>query len=215
MKSSSTTAPKERRPRSFWFDPRFGIGLGLVIVSVLGVLGIVNSADSSVQVLAARSALSPGDRIVAADLVAKSVRLGDVDAKYLLASGLPSDGLVVTRTVSAGELVPVSAVGARSGTRVASVVVTVQGTLPKSVVAGAVVDLWSSSQTEDRSFGPPSVLASSATVVRVIAQDGIIAGQTGGAVEVLVQRSRLASVLAAIANEDAVSLVPVSLPVRG
>ena len=36
-----------------------------------------------------------------------------------------------------------------------------------------------------------------------------------GAVEVLVQRSRLASVLAAIANEDAVSLVPVSLPVRG
>lgn len=215
MKSSTSAAPKERRPRTFWFDPRFGIGIALVVVSVLGVLGIVASADNSVQVFAARSALSPGETITASDLVAKSVRLGEVDAKYLLASNLPSDGLVVTRTISAGELVPASAVGTASGTRVASVVVAVQGALPRSVIAGAVVDLWSASQTEDRSFGPPTVLAPSATVVRVIAPDGIVAGRDGGAVEVLVQRSRLASVLEAIANEDAVSLVPVSLPVKG
>ena len=214
MKSSSTAAPRERRPRSFWFDPRFGIGIGLVIASVLGVLGIVASADTSVQVLAARSALSPGDRIDATDLVQKSVRLGDLDAKYLLASELPSDGLVVTRTVSAGELVPTSAVGGSAGTRVASVVVAVQGSLAKSVVAGSVVDLWSAGRTEDRSFGPPAVLAPSATVVRVIESDGIIAGQSGGSVEVLVPRSTLASVLEAIANEDAISLVPVSLPVE-
>ncbi|MEO7123671.1 MAG: hypothetical protein ABI400_11260 [Lacisediminihabitans sp.] len=215
MKSSSSAEPKERKPRSFWFDPRFGIGIALVVVSVLGVLGIVATADNSVQVFAARSALSPGDRIDVTDLIAKSVTIADVDAKYLMASQLPTDGLVVTRTISAGELVPTSAVGATAGTRVASVVVTVQGSLPKSVIAGAVVDLWSASQTEDRSFGPPTVLAPAATVVRVVTSDGIVASQNSGAVEVLVQRSRLASVLEAIANEDSVSLVPVSLPVKG
>ncbi|HXD62278.1 MAG TPA: SAF domain-containing protein [Lacisediminihabitans sp.] len=215
MKSSSNTAHKERGPRSFWFDPRFGIGIALVVISVLGVLGIVASADSSVQVLAARSSLSPGDRIHSSDLVATSVRLGDIDGKYLRASDVPAGGLVVSRAVSTGELVPASAVGSSAGNRLASVVVAVQGTLPKSVQAGSVVDLWAASQTEDRSFGPPTVLASSATVVRVVAPDGIISGQDGGSVELLVQRSKLAGVLEAVANENAISLVPVGIPVKG
>lgn len=215
MKSSTTAAPKERTPKSFWFDPRFGIGIALVVVSVLGVLGIVTSADTSVQVFAARSALTPGDKIAATDLVATSVRLGQVDAKYVRVSAFPAGGLVVTRTIAAGELVPASAVGASSGSKVASVVVTVHGALPKSVAAGAVVDLWSASQTENRTFGPPIVLTPSATVVRVIAPDGIAAGQNSNAVELLVQRSRLASVLEAIANDDEISLVPVGLPVKG
>jgi hypothetical protein len=215
MKSSTTTAPKERTPRSFWFDPRFGIGLALVVVSVLGVLGIVTSADTSVQVFAARSALTPGDKINATDLIATSVSLGQVDAKYVRVSTFPAGGLVVTRTVSAGELVPASAVGAVSGSTVASVVVTVHGALPQSVMAGAVVDLWSANQAEDRTFGPPTVLTPSATVVRVITPDGIASGHNGNPVELLVQRSRLASVLEAIANEHEISLVPVGLPVKG
>ena len=215
MKSSSTAASKERRPRSFWFDPRFAIGIALVVVSVLGVLGIVATADSSVQVFVARSALVPGDRVDAGDLLATSVRLGDLDTKYLMAADVPSGGLVVTRAVSAGELVPASAVGTRAGVRVASVVVAVQGTLPKSVVAGAVIDLWSATRGEDRSYGPPAVLASTVTVVRVIASDGMVSAREGDSVEVLVPRNRIARVLQAIANEDALSLVPASLPVKG
>jgi flagella basal body P-ring formation protein FlgA len=215
MKSSTAAVPKERKPRSFWFDPRFAIGLGLVVVSVFGVLGIVASGDSSVQVFAARSALVPGDRIGAADLLVKSVRLGDLDGKYLVPADVPSGGLVVTRVVSAGELVPASAVGDRSGARVASVVVAVQGSLPKSVAAGAVIDIWSASRADDRSYGPPSVLASSVTVVRVIAPDGMVSAKNGDSVEVLVPRSRIARVLQAIANQDAISLVPANLPVKG
>ncbi len=214
MKSSTSAGPKERKPRSFWFDPRFAIGLGLVVISVLGVLGIVASADSSVQVFAARSALVPGDRIAAADLLVKSVRLGDLDAKYLVVADVPPEGLVVTRVVSAGELVPASAVGDRSGARVASVVVAVQGSLPKSVAAGAVIDVWSASRADDRSYGPPSVLASSVTVVRVIAPDGMVSAQNGDSVEVLVPRNRIGRVLQAIANQDAISLVPANLPVK-
>lgn len=215
MKSSSADASKVRKTRSFWFDPRFAIGLALVVISVLGVMGIVASADSSVQVFAARAALVPGDRINTGDLLVKSVRLGDLDAKYLVAADVPTGGLLVTRAVSAGELVPASAVGNRAGARVASVVVAVQGSLPKSVAAGAVIDVWSASRAEDRSYGPPAVLASSVMVVRVIAPDGMVSAQNGDSVEVLVPRDKIARVLQAIANEDAISLVPVSLPVKG
>lgn len=201
--------------RTFWFDPRFAIGLAIVVASVIGVLVVISAADSSVQVFAARSALSPGDRIGADDLVSRSVRLGESGSKYLTGKDVPAVGLVVTRAVSAGELVPASAVGNAAGVRVVSVVITVRGELPKSVAAGTVVDLWSASAIDGGGFGAPAVLVSSATVVRLIKAEGMIADGSGGLVELLVPRSKTARVLQAIANEDAVSLVPVSIPVAG
>jgi len=215
MRARSTSRPKERVPRSFWFDPRFAIGIVLVIGSVVGVLAVVSTADSSVQVYAARSTLTPGDRIAADDLSVRSVRLGELRAKYLGAGEIPSGGFVVTRAVPVGELVPASSVGNPAGVRVASVVVTVRGELARSIAASLVVDVWSAAVTENNDFGPPSVLVSSATVVRVIEPKGIISDRGGSSVELLVPRSKTARVLEAIANQDAISLVPVSIPARG
>jgi len=213
MKSSSTAASKERGPRSFWFDPRFAIGIGLVIVSVVGVYGIVTAADRTVEVFSAASALSPGDRIHADDLVSENVRLGDMGGKYLTPGELPGDGLVVTRVVAAGELVPASAVGLAASVRVASVVVAVSGQLSRSIGPGTVVDVWSAPQTDHGVFGPPAVLVGSATVVRRIESSGLISDHGGGGVEVLIPREKVARTLEAVANGDAISLVPVSLPV--
>ena len=214
---SATTALRqpEARSRSWWFDPRFAIGLGLVAASVLGVLWLVSVADSSVQVFAARSALSPGDRIDPGDLVVQSVRLDGSEAKYLSIDDVPDAGLVVTRSVSAGELVPASAVGDPAGVRLAPVVVTVKGELARAIAAGASVDLWSAHETENGVFGPPAVLVSKATVVRIVEPEGIIADQGGESVELLVPRAKTARVLEAIANADSISLVPVGIPVKG
>lgn len=215
MKRSSPAAPRERVPRSFWFDPRFGIGLALVVVSVGGVVWLVSAADRTVEVWAARSALSPGDLVTGDDLVLRSVRLGSAGDLYVGTDLLGDSGLLVTRAVAAGELVPASAVGAPDGVRLASVVVTVRGDLPRSVESGSVVDLWSAPQTDERGFGPPAVLVGSATVVRVLEADGLIVGSAVVAVEMLVPRSRIAAVLEAVANSDAMSLVPASLPIGG
>jgi hypothetical protein len=211
---ASKTSKGESVPRSFWFDPRFAIGIALVVASVLGVLAIVSAADSGVRVYVARSALSPGDRVTSDDLDARSVRLGSTGSRYVIEGGLPGGGLVVTRAISAGELVPQSAVGDLIGTRLAPIVVSVSGQLPKSVTAGAVIDLWSA-RVNDNVFGAPVVLVSSATVVRVIAKQGIIADRAGESVEVLVPRAKTAKVLEAIANQDAISVVPVDIPMRG
>ncbi|MEX1078713.1 MAG: hypothetical protein WED09_06345 [Homoserinimonas sp.] len=210
---TSKTEQRERTPRSFWFDPRFAIGIVLVVASVAGVLFVVSSADQTATVYAARTVLSVGDRIDADDLIEQSVRLGTVGDKYLDGDAIPSEGLIVTRTVAEGELIPTSAVGSTAGERVTSVVITVNSQLPRAVDAGSVVDVWASREGDSGLFGPPSVLIPSATVVRVIEADGIIAGSAAVSVELLVPRSRTARILEALANEDALSLVPVNLPV--
>ena len=61
-------------------------------------------------------------------------------------------------------------------------------------------------------FGPPIVLATDAVVVRVIDEDGIIAASDGDAVEILVPRVRIARLLQAIANGDALAVVPARIP---
>lgn len=205
----------ERLPRSFWFDPRFTIGIVLVAGSVLGVLALVAAADSGVLAYAARTALSEGERVHASDFDARSVRLDSVREKYLIQGEIPRNGFVVTRAVSAGELVPISAVGDVAGETSASVVVSVGSELAQSVSSGSVVDLWSAHKTEERVFGAPSVLVESATVVRVIVKAGMVTDRSQHSVELLVPRSKTGDVLKAIANSDALSLIPSTIPVKG
>lgn len=207
-------ALSERVPRSFWFDPRFAVGAGLVVVAVLGVVVIVSTADKTVQVYSARTTLSTGDRVDSGDLESRNVRLGTVEGKYILNGDFPDTGLVVTRAVAAGELVPLSALGSVAGVTVASIVIAVNGTLSQSVVAGSLVDIWSSRKTDNNSYGPPSVLVSSVAIVRVIEQQGLMARRDGQSVEVLVPRTSTAAVLEAIANSDAISLVPTGIPAK-
>lgn len=203
---------KVRGRRGRWLDPRLVIGLVLVVTSVLGVGWVVSAADSGTTVYAADSALSAGERISAGDLVEHEVRLGASLGRYLEVGALPEDGAIVTRSIGAGELVPRSAVGDPAGSRVVSLVVSPTGDLARSVAPGAVVELWTAQRVEAGLFAPPTVLVPSATVVRLIEGDGIIAGRADTAVELLVPRTRTARVLEAVANEDALSLVPASLP---
>ena len=103
--SGRPTTPTKTR---FWFDPRFGLGLVLVVASIVGVSVVVAGSDRTVAVYAARVSLAVGDRLDAADLVETDVRLGAAGELYLTPARIPADGLVVTRTVTAGGLVTAS-----------------------------------------------------------------------------------------------------------
>jgi len=209
--SEQKTPPRRRR---FFVDPRFVIGLLLVAASVGGVLSIVSTADSTIRVYTARDAIAPGDRINSGDLIEVSVRLDAADL-YLLPGDIPDEGLVVVKAVAEGELVPTSAVGLVAGLRLASIVVTVAGQLPASVGPGSTVDLWAASQQETNAFGPPSVIVPGAMVVRQLESDGLVSSGDVSSLELLVPRSKIARVLEAIANEDALSVIPSSIPAKG
>src|SRR3954469_23791732 len=96
--------------RRFTLDPRLLIGLLLVAVSVGGVVILVSAADRTVAVLAAGGTLSPGERAGGDELVVIHVRLDQATTRYLTADDIPDGGIVVTRTVGEGELIPVDAV---------------------------------------------------------------------------------------------------------
>lgn len=203
---------KSARPparRRVWFDPRFGIGIVLVAASTAGVVTLLATADSTVQVMAARTTLLPGERVSADDLVPVSVRLPSAGQRYVGPSEVPPGGLLVSRVIEKGELVPSSAIGSLDGERLTSVVVSLSGRLAASIDAGSTVDVWASRTSDDGGFGPPAVLVPSALVVRIIEEEGFVVDRSTGAVELLVPQSRIARVLEAIANLDALALIPV------
>lgn len=202
------------RPRAL-IDPRLIVGLLLVLASVAGTVGIVAATDRTVPVYAASAALAPGDRIRAGDLVERRVSLDGADRLYLRSGSLPGSGLVVTRPVARGELVPSSAVGTAARAGLTSYVVQVAGRVSGAVAPGASVEVWGTPVPESvgAPADPPAVLAS-ATVVRVTADDGLVA-RDAVAVEILVPRDRIAGLLQAVADGDRLSLLPESLSLGG
>ncbi|WP_027479135.1 SAF domain-containing protein [Gryllotalpicola ginsengisoli] len=194
------------RPRPVWLEPRFVVGVLLVVASIAGVSTLLALADRTEVVYAARHALAAGDRIDADDIVAVRVRLGSAQASYLAAP--PKPGAVVTRTVEKGELVPRGALGTAAGQNTTSVVVEVDGQLPESVDTGRAVDVWAAAApATGGTSSPPQVLVSGATVVRLVSDDGL-GSSSGVSVEVRIPKESAPSLLEAIANGDVVSVLP-------
>lgn len=207
--------PAEQPPRRVWFDPRFAIGLVLIVASVVGVGWIVRSADDTVDVLAAASLLTPGDRLSAQHVTVRKVKLAESTRHYLAASALPEEGAIVTRAVGAGELIPVASLGTAASETLASVVLAVAAPLPEAIIEGSLADVWAARVVEGGAYEPPAVLVAGATVARVVETDGLIVDRSTMGVEVLIPRKSVAAVLDAMTGKAALSLVPASIPVGG
>ncbi|HEU0206689.1 MAG TPA: hypothetical protein VFQ74_08365 [Pseudolysinimonas sp.] len=221
-------------------DLRLVLGVLLVVGSVAGVYGIVAAADRRVTVYAAASALTPGERIDAGDLVPRSVALDGSDRLYLAAGDIPSGGLVVTQPIAKGELLPTSSVGSASGVRSTSLVLQLAVRVSGAVVPGAAIDIWAAADpdavgattsTDPSDAGTPgsaaaapssppadptgpTVIVSGATVVKVLDDSrGFSVASAGSSVEVLVPRTRVARLLQAIAHKAALAVVPAGIPI--
>ena len=184
-----------KRRRSVAFDPRLAIGLALVVGAIAGVVWIVAAADDTVLLYSAKEPIAPGDRVTADDLEPRAVRVDAAAGLYLAPGDLPAGGVIVTRPIAAGELLPASATSSTDSLRLASVVVTPAGPLAASVEPGASIDLWAARELENHQFGAPVVIVSNAVVVRLVTSDSIVARSQLTGLEVLVPRARVARVL--------------------
>jgi hypothetical protein len=191
-------------------DPRLVLGVALVAGSALGVWALVEALDDTTDVLVASETMTPGTRVDRADLRIESVRLGALATGYVLPGEIPDDGLVVVRTVRAGELLPEASVAADDDAGLATVVVPARGPLPGDVSPGALVDVWSAGVLERGATEPPVVLVPAAEVAAVVESDGMMAS-TGPSVELLIPRERTAAMLEALASGDVIDLVPARL----
>lgn len=211
--TDAPAASPERRRRHL--DARLLVGLALVAASIAAVVGIVTAADEGEEVLAAPRLLTAGQLLTLDDLEVRRVALGLEQHGYLTAADVPAEGLVVTRTVGSGELVPRAAVGDARGPSATTVVVTLSTALGATVRPGDALDLWSAPALDAGRFGAPTVIASGTQLVRTVTADGIVTGTEAGRVELLVPRRDVARILHALANGDALSAIPTSLAIGG
>lgn len=200
------------RPRAFWGDARFFLGVLLIAASVAGVWFVVSASRQTVPVFAATRTIVPGEAVTGDDVRLVDVALGSFEGEYLTSTGL-EEGLVATRTVEDGELVPQSAVGAAAAAVTTTVVLRSAIEVPASVGSGTVVEVWEAPLIERGAYDVPRILVADATVVSVTRDDSMIGGGAAS-LEVVIPRSDVAAVLAATAAESALSVVPTGGPTR-
>lgn len=189
------------------FDLRLIIGLVIVLVSALAGFALLSAAGKNIAVYAAATSLSPGHILQESDLVLTDVQLGRSQDAYLHADELRT-GSVVTKPIAAGELIPVAAVGTAQQVATTNVVVLLDVPLPADALEGSSVDVWTSVAAGQGVFGPPAVIISGAQIAHITAATGLGAASGKTQVEILVPHSKVAALLEAQANGDAISLVP-------
>lgn len=205
MTSPETVRP---RPRAFWVDARFLLGIALIVASVAGVWLVVATARQTAPVFAAARTIVPGEVVEAGDLQVVEVALGASGEVYASPTSL-EPGAVVTRTIQAGELVPKAAVTDAAAATTTTVVVRTAGDVSAAVAAGSVVEVWAAPPGERGGFGVPRILVPSATVVSVSRDDAVVSGEDVS-LELVIARADVAETLAALGDGSGLSVVPIA-----
>lgn len=170
-------AARLRRPS--WKDTRLIVGVLLVLGSILLGSAVVSAADDRVPVYAAARTLVPGEKVTEKDLVRVDVQLAEGGPAYLAADGTVPGGMVATRTVGKGELLPQSAVGSVRDADVEVVSVPVDAASATGLAAGDVVTVWASRGAgagSRRPGGAPTRLGEMVVDEVVQEQGGIVGG---------------------------------------
>ena len=207
MASSTRTAT---RHRPLWLDVRFLIGIVLVIASAAGVWAVVHAARTTSPVLAAARTIVPGQAVTAADLVEIDVRLGDTSTRYLEPAGLV-EGMVATRGIDEGELVPAASLGTSGDIDLTTLVVRSALDVPAGIVAGSAVELWATPLEGPGQYGEPVVIVPHAIIAEVRTDESMVSS-AGADLEIVVERDEVEAVLAHVAGGSAMSAVPAAVP---
>lgn len=201
-------AQRLRKPG--WRDPRLIIGLVLMALGIGLGSAIINAASNTVTVYAAAKTLTEGAALEPGNLVAKEVRIPDHERHYLTpeatdATWWQSDPRLA-RTISAGELVPLSALTNETNSQLRPVTFSVGvGSSEEGLDVGTVVDLWHVSDAN--SDDEPRLLAQGLQVSGVSEESGPLALAGSKAVTVLIPLDDLKDVLHAKSSAGSVELV--------
>ncbi len=202
---SDLPAPSASRlSRARWLDARLLLGLLLVLLSVVVGAKVLADADQRVQVWSVTRDLGADTPLDGDDLEARSVNLAGSATRYLSAAQ-SLDGMVLTRPVGRGELLPVSAVATGGGGGMRRIVIEVDRFGVAGIQKGRVVDVYvvpetPSGQTPD----PPELVLAGVTVGEDVRSGGSAFGGSGSkaGVTLLVDESDVPELIDAVAHGD-------------
>ena len=162
-------------------NSRLALGFALFIIALTAANLISKEANRTVLVWASTGELAPGQIIQQSDITPASVLLAQSAKNYLSASAEILGTTVLTK-ISAGDLIPVAAIGAGDNpVNKRFVPLTVEiSDLPISLVRGDLIDLYAISKSNAKEVVAPALLASAITVEQVLERNN------SGVVSVLV-----------------------------
>jgi hypothetical protein len=204
---STATATAARLRRPSWKDPRLLVGILLVLVSVAGVVFLVNGADRTTEVYAASDGIAVGEQLTPENVVRAKVRLGETEQHYIpVESGLP-EGMVAVQRIGKDQLVPRASLGEVDDLDRKPVAITVEGTLPSQAVAGARVDVWVAQPDAKNGFSEPKLLLPGAEIAEVAEGSSALGSTKTTVLMVLVEDGQMPALLGAQANDAKISVV--------
>lgn len=203
-----TTSPLRWRAPT-WRDPRLGIGVLLVAVSVALGSWLFTRADNSVEVYQAVRTIPSGDSIQPEDIRIVRVSGGSIPEHYVSPDTLPTSA-VALRTVGENELIPLSALGDQRAHELRPVVLAAESSVAEILHVGDRVDVWVA-RADGRTFADPELLIDGVEVWRVSATTSVFAGGSQHHVHVLVPQDRIADVLGALDGATRVTLIPAQI----
>ena len=179
--------------------------------SVVGAWFVIESSKITEVYLVTRSDLASGTALTEQSLQTTDLALFSLGNQYLRAGQLPT-GAYLTRTISAGEVIPVSAVTTQALDDYSNIVLTPSVEISSSIAPGSKVSVWASPALDYQSFGEPTIAALDVEVVQVREPEGSFAS-AAKSVELRVPITSIQAILRAIANRDAIALTASSVSV--
>jgi hypothetical protein len=162
-------------------NSRLALGFALFIIALTAANLISKEANRTVLVWSSTGDLAPGQIIQESDITPASVLLAQTAKNYLSASAEILGTTVLTK-ISAGDLIPVAAIGAGDkpvNQRFVPLTVEISD-LPISLVRGDLIDIYAISKSNAKEVVAPALLASAITVEQVLERNN------SGVVSVLV-----------------------------
>jgi SAF domain-containing protein len=197
----SAAVPGSPRPRRIatpsWFDARLVLGIVLVLGSVLVGARVVSNAKHTYPRVVVRGDLAAGTVLTAGDVELAQVQLSGPGRARYLPEVTDAVGKQLNRAVTAGELLPASAL-ARPRPQTTVTVPLASGAAP-DLRKGQRIELWVSTKT------CPSVVVLPDVTVQAVHADGsgsFSAGTGGQDVVISVDPALADRVITALALDD-------------
>jgi SAF domain len=180
------------------------LSASVIAGSVIGAWFVIESAKITEVYLVTKSDLASGTALTEQGLETTDLALFSLGSQYLQAGQLPI-GSYLTRTISAGEVIPISAVTTQQLDDYSNIVLTPTVEISSAITPGSKVSVWASPALDYQSFGEPTIAALDVEVVQVREPEGSFAS-VAKSVELRVPITSIQSILRAIANRDAIAL---------
>ena len=185
------------------------LSAAVIAGSVVGAWFVIESSKITEVYLVTKSDLASGTALSEENLEKAELALFARGGQYLKEGELPL-GSYLTRTISAGEVVPKSAVTTQALDDFSNIVLTPSVEISSAITPGTKVSVWASPALDYQSFGEPAIAALDVEVVQVKEPEGSFAS-AAKAVEIRVPITSIQSILRAIANRDAIALMASSV----